>query len=113
MIQMLVQDYLVSSGIIVDIANNGEEVLAMLEQRDYSAVLMDIHMPVLNGIKTTTVMRSQERFANLPIIALTSGVTVEERAQCLACGMNDFISKPIDFNQLCQVLEQWVRRAES
>ena len=108
MMQMVVQDFLVSLGIIIDIANNGEEALAMLEQRDYSAVLMDIHMPVLNGLKATIWIRSQARFANLPVIALTAAATVEEKEQCIACGMNDFISKPIDFKKLLSVLEQWI-----
>jgi PAS domain S-box-containing protein len=113
MIQVLVQDYLVSSGIIIDIANNGEEALAMLAQSDYSTVLMDIHMPVMNGIKATTRIRNQPRLANLPVIALTAGATVEEREQCLACGMNDFISKPIDLKKLLCVLEFWMKMRAS
>jgi CheY-like chemotaxis protein len=109
MIQMLVEDRLAWSGIIVDIANNGKEALAMLEQNNYSAVLMDIHMPIMNGIKATKRIRSQARFKDLPVIALTAGATVEERDLCLACGMNDFISKPTDFKQLLLVLERWIK----
>ncbi|MEY3881312.1 MAG: hypothetical protein RIQ94_2108 [Pseudomonadota bacterium] len=108
-IQMLLEDYFVPSDILIDIANNGEEALAMLEQSDYSVVLMDIYMPVLNGIKATTRIRNQPRLANLPVIALTTGATVEEKEQCLACGMNDFISKPIDFKKLLSVLEFWMK----
>ena len=113
MIQMLVEDYFILSGIMVDIVNNGEEALAMLEQSDYSAVLMDIHMPVLNGIKTTTRIRNQARFANLPVIALTADTSIEEREQCVVCGMNDFISKPIDFKKLLCVLELWIKPSSS
>jgi CheY-like chemotaxis protein len=113
MIQMLVEDRLAWSGIIVDIANNGKEALAMLEQNNYSAVLMDIHMPIMNGIKATKRIRSQARFKDLPVIALTAGATVEERELCLACGMNDFISKPTDFKQLLLVLERWIKLSSS
>ncbi|MEY3882228.1 MAG: hypothetical protein RIQ94_3024 [Pseudomonadota bacterium] len=113
MIQMLVEDRLAWSGIIVDIANNGKEALAMLEQNNYSAVLMDIHMPVMNGIKATKRIRSQAQFTNLPVIALTAGATIEERELCLACGMNDFISKPTDFKQLLLVLERWIKLSSS
>ncbi len=113
MIQMLVEDYFILSGIMVDIVNNGEEALAMLEQSDYSAVLMDIHMPVLNGIKTTTRIRNQARFANLPIIGLTADTSVEKKKQCMMCGMNDFIRKPINFKELLCVLELWIKQGVS
>ena len=70
-------------------------------------------MPVLNGIKTTTRIRNQARFANLPVIALTADTSIEEREQCVVCGMNDFISKPIDFKKLLCVLEFWIKPSSS
>jgi PAS domain S-box-containing protein len=109
LIQQIVQAFLTPSGIKVKIANNGEEALAMLEQDDFDAVLMDIHMPVMNGITATELIRQQVKFAQLPIIALTAGVTVGEREKCEACGMNGFIGKPIDQEQLFSILEQWVK----
>ena len=109
LIQQIVLAFLTSLGIRVTIANHGEVVLAMLEQDHFDAVLMDIHMPVMNGITATQLIRQQAKFAQLPIIALTAGITIEEREQCEACGMNSFIPKPIDQKQLFSVLEQWIK----
>jgi CheY-like chemotaxis protein len=69
---------------------------------------MDIHMPIMNGFETTQRLRSLPDFVTLPVIALSAGVTVEEQAQCLAAGITDFISKPIDSNQLLLTLAKWL-----
>jgi PAS domain S-box-containing protein len=80
-----------------------------LQSLEIDYLLADIHMPVMNGIEATQQIRQQEKYARLPIIALSAGVTESERNNCLACGMVDFISKPIDFEQLCAVLEYWLK----
>ncbi len=78
-------------------------------QHDFDLVLMDIHMPVMNGIVTTERIRLQAKYNNLPIIALSAGVTETERNNCIACGMVGFISKPINFEQLCSVIDLWLK----
>ena len=70
---------------------------------------MDIHMPVMDGFEATRQIRRLSCFKTMPIIALTAGVTEEERGQCLAAGMNDFVSKPINPTLLLSALEQWIK----
>ena len=106
--QEFMPEILGHEGIRVDLAGNGEEALAMIGKHDYSAVLMDCDMPVMNGYETTRRIRSDPRFATLPIIALTGNVMAEGRKRCLASGMNDHIDKPIDWEQLFLTLERWI-----
>jgi PAS domain S-box-containing protein len=109
MTQTLVRQHLNHLGIDAKIAQHGEEALSMVEQYDFDIILMDIHMPVMNGIEATRRIHQQEKFAKLPIIALSAGVTESERNNCIACGMVGFISKPIDSEQLYSVLELWLK----
>lgn len=109
--QQVVKEFLQLSGIIVDIANNGQEALARLEEHAYGAVLMDVNMPVMGGVEATEHIRRDSRFDTLPVIALTAGVTQQERDNCLACGMNDFVTKPINPQELIAVLCHWVKIA--
>ena len=111
--QQVVKGFLNLSGIIVEIANNGKEAIALLENRVFDAVLMDVHMPILDGLEATKLIRSQARFATLPVIALTAGVTKEERERCMASGMNDFIAKPINPKTLISTLLQWIKPSEA
>ena len=107
--QQVVTEFLSLSGILVSVANNGKQALEQLAQNDFSAVLMDMHMPVMDGFETTQQLRLQPRFKNLPIFALSAGVTAEEQARCLASGINEFISKPITPEQLLTVLTHWIK----
>ena len=107
--QQVVTEFLSLSGILVNVANNGKEALELLAQNDFSAVLMDMHMPVMDGFETTQQLRLQPRFKNLPIFALSAGVTAEEQARCLESGINEFISKPITPEQLLTVLTRWIK----
>ena len=96
----------------VDLAENGEVALRMIGDNDYDVVLMDMQMPVMDGIAATRVIRSNPRFEHLPIIAMTANAMASDRTLCLEAGMNDHIAKPIDPDQLFGVLLRWVRRAE-
>ena len=107
--QKIIQRYLLTLGLDSMMAQHGEEALSLLEQYDFDVVLMDIHMPVMNGIETTLLIRKQAKYASLPIIALSAGVTELERNNCKACGMVDFIPKPIDLKQFSAALEQWLK----
>ncbi len=110
--QQVVQEFLNLSGVTVDIANNGKETIALLERGVFDAVLMDVHMPEMDGFEATKLIRKQARFAQLPVIALTAGVTKEERERCIASGMNDFIAKPINPKKLMWTLAQWIKPIE-
>ncbi len=111
--QQVVREFLKLSGIDVTIANNGKEALELLQHNVFDAVLMDVHMPEMNGFEATKRIRSQARLAKLPVLALTAGVTQEERKKCLDSGMNGFIAKPINPDQLLSALTQWIKPLES
>ena len=108
--QLVVKEFLVLSGIQVDIANHGKEALNRLELNQYDAILMDVHMPEMGGVEATQHIRQQSQYKHLPIIALSAGVTQEERTHILECGMNAFVAKPIVPNILLATLEEWIGR---
>lgn len=105
--QMIINEVLKNFGASVVIANNGLEALAALEQEAFDIVLMDLHMPNMDGYEATVEIRKQARYASLPVIALTASVTEEDRRRCLAIGMNDFSGKPIKTKDLLTMLQQW------
>jgi len=92
------------------LANNGLEALAALEQEHFNIVLMDLHMPVMDGYEATLAIRNLARYAQLPIITISASVTDEAKRRCLATGMNDFVSKPINKMELLTTLERWLKR---
>jgi two-component system sensor histidine kinase/response regulator len=97
----------------VDLAENGEVALRLLQDNDYDAVLMDMQMPVMDGVEATRIIRSDPRYQGLPIIAMTANAMAADRLLCLEAGMNDHIAKPIDPDQLFGVLLRWIKRPES
>jgi len=103
--QKLVSLVLKRYGAEIVVANNGAEALKLLEQEAIDAVLMDLHMPIMNGYEATIEIRKQPQFATLPIIALTASVSEEAKQQCLATGMNDFIGKPFKVSELITKLK--------
>jgi len=109
MSQRLILKHLTILGIDTESASSGEEALSLLEQYEFDAVLMDIHMPSMNGIETTTRIRQQDKLAHLPIIALSAGVTEMERNNCMDCGMVGFIAKPINIEQFHATLGLWLK----
>ncbi len=94
--QLVIGKFLTMMGIEFALAANGEKALDALETGAFDAVLMDVGMPVMDGREATRRIRAIEKWRDLPIIALSAGITEQERNQCLSCGMNDFIGKPID-----------------
>jgi two-component system, sensor histidine kinase and response regulator len=100
------------AAIHVDLAENGEIAVRMSQQNDYDVVLMDMQMPVMDGIEATREIRSDPRLRNLPIIAMTANAMAADREKCLEAGMNDHIGKPIDPDQLFSVLLRWAERRD-
>ncbi|HSD93520.1 MAG TPA: response regulator [Methyloceanibacter sp.] len=96
--------------LLVDLAENGEIAVQMARENDYDAVLMDMQMPVMDGVEATKIIRSDARLQGLPIIAMTANAMASDRELCLEAGMNDHIAKPIDPSQLFGVLLRWIRR---
>lgn len=94
-------------GALPDHAQNGREAVEKMSEQ-YQAVLMDIEMPVLDGIQATREIRMKKRFADIPIIAMTAHAMVDDRRRCLDAGMNDYLTKPIDPAHFIDVLEKWL-----
>ncbi|MBK9956849.1 MAG: response regulator [Rhodocyclaceae bacterium] len=92
------------SGLDADVADNGQVAIDMLDRASYDLVLMDMQMPVMDGLEATRRIRASSAHAGLPIVALTANAMRQDRAQCLAAGMDDFLAKPIDPEDLWAVL---------
>jgi len=92
----------------IDQAENGAVAIQQLTQREYDIVLMDMQMPVMDGVTATKAIRSNPRFTSLPIIAMTANAMDRDREQCLAAGMNDHLGKPIDPPRLFSTLLRWI-----
>jgi CheY-like chemotaxis protein len=92
---------------------NGEQVLAALREDPFDVVLMDIQMPVMNGLEATRIIRSAERegiAADIPIVALTAYSRSGDREEFIAQGMDDYLSKPLEANRLAAVLNEIASR---
>ncbi|SPF36706.1 PAS domain S-box (fragment) [Candidatus Desulfosporosinus infrequens] len=107
--QQVALEILESAGLVVEIANNGKEAVETIAKANYEVVLMDVQMPVMGGYEATRLLRADEKYADLPIIAMTAHAMQGARDECLAAGMNDYVSKPIDQKQLFSVLIQWIK----
>jgi two-component system, sensor histidine kinase and response regulator len=95
--------------LVIDQAENGADAVQHLSKSDYDLVLMDMQMPVMDGIAATKAIRSNPRFAALPVIAMTANAMDRDRETCLAAGMNGHIAKPIDPDKLFEALLLWIR----
>jgi CheY-like chemotaxis protein len=97
-------------GYEVDLAEHGRQALERLAARCYDAVLMDCQMPEMDGYQATRHIRDPSSAVldhDVPVIAMTANAFAEDRERCLAAGMNDFLSKPVDRATLAQVLDKW------
>ncbi len=110
--QELASELLSASGLRVTLANNGQEALDALARHTFDCVLMDVQMPVMDGLEATRRIRSQPQWRRLPIIAMTAGAMAEERQQTLDAGMNDHITKPIDVDQMFATIARWLRHGK-
>ncbi|PZO43263.1 MAG: hybrid sensor histidine kinase/response regulator [Pseudanabaena frigida] len=114
--QKIMLAYLTQLGCQADLAENGEQVLQLLQTKDYDVILMDCQMPLLDGYATTQAIRQIEANAvatnrtskHIVIVAMTANAFKEDRDRCLAIGMDDYLSKPIRKKQLIETLERWV-----
>jgi len=96
-------------GYRADVAANGVEALRVLDEVRYDAVLMDCHMPEMDGFDATRAIRRNEPDGrHAPVIAMTASALSGDRERCLAAGMDDYISKPIKLHVVAAVLERWL-----
>jgi PAS domain S-box-containing protein len=99
-----------SAGLAVDVAVDGQQAVDMVRDGDYALVLMDVQMPVMDGLDATRAIRRLDKGAGLPILAMTANAFDEERRRCLEAGMDDHVAKPVVAEQLFATLYDWLSR---
>jgi CheY-like chemotaxis protein/GAF domain-containing protein len=105
---MVIQAMLEERGYSVDCVDSGEDAVQRVRANEYDLVLMDVQMPGLDGLEATRKIRALGgKYASLPIVAITANASEDDRAQCLAAGMNDYISKPYKPATLTETLQRW------
>jgi CheY-like chemotaxis protein len=110
--QMVTTRMLQKMGCHVDVAADGASAIRSVENQHYDIVLMDLLMPEVDGLEASRRIRSLAGASSkIPIVALTASASDEIRSQCLAAGMNDFLSKPMVLDALRRALDRWCRHA--
>jgi two-component system, sensor histidine kinase and response regulator len=95
-------------GLHVDVAFHGAQALDRMQMVEYDLVLMDMQMPVMDGLEATRRVREQPRWSRLPIVAMTANAMAQDRQRCIDAGMNDYLAKPIEPALLCSKLLRWI-----
>jgi hemerythrin-like metal-binding protein/PAS domain S-box-containing protein len=108
--QEITRQLLEDAGLIVDVASDGAAALRMAAQGHYDLVLMDMQMPVMDGLEATRQLRRLAGGATVPIIALTANAFADDRHKCLTAGMSDFLAKPVEPGRLYATLLKWLAR---
>lgn len=106
--QEVAEAILSKAGINITIAVNGQEAVDQVQSAAWDLVLMDMQMPVMDGVEATQQIRQDPRFKALPILAMTANVTQADVQRCTEAGMNDHIGKPLDIDDLFAKLERWL-----
>jgi len=106
--QEVAVELLRSTGLTVDVATNGAQAVEMVQRHDYDLILMDVQMPIMDGLEAARTIRRMAGRAHTPIVAMTANAFDEDRRACLAAGMNDHIGKPVEVRVLKTALQRWL-----
>ena len=109
--QQVARELLEHSGARVEVANNGREALAAMARRGFDCVLMDVQMPVMDGLEATRRIRADPDLRDTLVVAMTANAGVDDRARCLAAGMNEFLAKPVVPELLAATIARCLGRA--
>ena len=109
--QELALELLKNAGVQAQVANNGVEALGILKKKNFDGILMDVEMPEMDGLTTTCEIRKQKKFKELPIIAMTANVLAKHRKAAEKAGMDDYIIKPINEQDLFSTMAKWIKPA--
>jgi CheY-like chemotaxis protein len=96
-------------GLVVDVAEDGRQALELAKQNHYALILMDMQMPVMNGVEATQAIRADSLNQTTPILAMTANAFDDDRQRCIAAGMNEHIAKPVDPEKLFEILLGWLK----
>jgi PAS domain S-box-containing protein len=110
--QEVAQAILSDAGLLVDVAADGAAAVRMAQDRRYDIVLMDMQMPVMDGLAATREIRRLMPHSNVPIVAMTANVMQEDRQRCIDAGMDDFVAKPIEPDELLAVLVDCIQHGD-
>ncbi|MBU0994705.1 MAG: response regulator [Proteobacteria bacterium] len=110
--QLVATEILEKVNILVDTANSGLGAIESIKEKTYDLVLMDVQMPEMDGLEATRLIRSDRTNINLPIIAMTANAMIGDREKCIDAGMNDYVTKPIDTNELFKTMSKWLKRTQ-
>ena len=102
--QEIIRELLQDLGFVVDLAENGAVGVALASRQPYDLVLMDMQMPVVDGLEATRTLRATPACSALPIIAMTANAFASDREACLQAGMNGFLSKPVNPKNLFELI---------
>jgi two-component system, sensor histidine kinase and response regulator len=107
--QQVGSELLAQAGAQVTVAGHGIEALERLQTEQFDLVLMDVHMPVMDGLQATQLLRKLPHGVDVPVVAMTASALAQDRQGCLDAGMNEHLTKPIDPDELHAVLLRWIR----
>ncbi len=106
--QLIIQELIEPSGAEIVLVENGLQAVDAVRQRNFDLVLMDMQMPIMGGLEATMQIREFKPAADLPIVAVTANAMKEDKEKGFACGMNDYLTKPVEPDQLLDILKRWV-----
>ena len=110
--QELAIELLALNGITAELATNGQEALDILAEEDFDGVLMDCQMPIMDGYEATRQIRMQDKYKELPVIAMTANVMAGDKEKVLSAGMNDHIGKPLNVSDMFNTMAKWIKPSQ-